>query len=65
MIPRRGTVDMTQAQRDAIRQELNRWTKEATATRATAREHLIREGFYTEDGKLAPIYGGAPIGASE
>jgi hypothetical protein len=53
-----GMVEMTQAQRDAIRNALNRWTEEATVNRQTAREHLIRDGFYTEDGKLAPPYGG-------
>ena len=53
-----GMVDMTQAQRAAIRDALSRWTEEATVTKEAAREHLIREGFYTSDGKLTPPYGG-------
>jgi hypothetical protein len=53
-----GMVEMTQAQRDAIREALNRWTREATKSPEAARDHLIRDGFYTEDGKLTPAYGG-------
>ncbi len=53
-----GLVDMTQAQREAIRNELARWTAEATVDKRTARKHLIEGGFYTQDGKLAPAYGG-------
>lgn len=49
---------MTQAQRDAIREALDRWTEQATANRAAAREHLIRDGFYTADGRLTAPYGG-------
>ncbi len=53
---------MTQAQRDAIREALTRWTEEATVDRKTAREHLIREGFYDADGNLTTQYGGkAPV----
>jgi hypothetical protein len=53
-----GAVEMTQTQRDAIREALDRWTEEATASRAAAREHLIRDGFYTADGRLTAPYGG-------
>jgi hypothetical protein len=52
---------MTQAQREAIREELTRWTQEATQSRETAREHLIRGGFYTPDGKLTAPYGGKVV----
>jgi hypothetical protein len=51
---------MTQTQRDAIREALTRWTKEATVSRASAREHLIKGGFLTKKGDLAPEYGGPP-----
>jgi hypothetical protein len=53
-----GLLEMTQAQRDAIRDALNRWTEEATVDRQAARDHLIRDGFYTADGKLTAPYGG-------
>ncbi|MGH6970128.1 MAG: hypothetical protein ACREEQ_00830 [Caulobacteraceae bacterium] len=53
-----GEVEMTQTQRDAILEALDRWTEEATASRAAAREHLIRDGFYTADGRLTAPYGG-------
>lgn len=49
---------MTQAQRDAIREELARWTAEAVKNRRTARQHLIEAGFYTDKGNLTPEYGG-------
>ncbi|MEJ0066869.1 MAG: hypothetical protein WDM85_16765 [Caulobacteraceae bacterium] len=52
---------MTQAQRNAIREELTRWTQKATETKQAAREHLIREGFYTADGKLTAPYGGKAV----
>jgi hypothetical protein len=51
-------VKMTQAQRDAIREELARWTAEAVKNRRTARQHLIEAGFYTDKGNLTPEYGG-------
>jgi hypothetical protein len=53
------TVEMTQAQREAIREALTRWTEEATVDRNAAREHLIREGFYDAEGNLSAQYGGS------
>jgi len=48
----------TEVQRAAIKEMINRHTQTATADRQTARDSLIREGFYTADGKLAEQYGG-------
>ena len=53
-----GMVEMTHAQRQAIREELARWTAEAVKDPTTARRQLIEGGFYTEKGKLTPEYGG-------
>jgi hypothetical protein len=37
---------------------MDKWTREATKSPQAAREHLVRDGFYTKDGKLTPAYGG-------
>lgn len=46
------------AQFAEIRKLLESHTKEVTASKETARAYLIKEGFYTSAGKLAPKYGG-------
>ena len=50
---------MTEAQRTAHFMEMAaRHTAKHTVSKKAARDLLIREGIYTEDGKLAPQYGG-------
>jgi hypothetical protein len=50
---------MTNAERNArILKAIREYTEENMATPELARATLIREGFYTEDGKLRPEYGG-------
>ena len=49
---------MNDAQRDAIRKQLDKRTKDATKTEQSARKFLIDGGFYTPEGKLTPAYGG-------
>lgn len=52
---------MNLAERNAkIIEAIRATTKEATRTPETARAFLIAEGIYTEDGELAPEYGGPP-----
>jgi hypothetical protein len=46
------------AQRAAIRQMIETHTKTVTVDKQTARDSLIKEGFYTKDGKLTEQYGG-------
>lgn len=46
------------ARRAAIRKMIEDYTAKMTTSRATARECLIREGFYTADGNLTEQYGG-------
>ena len=43
---------------EAIRLAIREYTIRVTATRETAMRALIDEGFYTEDGRLTPQYGG-------
>jgi hypothetical protein len=42
----------------AIKQLIENYTIEHTKTPEIARAALIREGIYTEDGKLMPRFGG-------
>ena len=46
------------AQRAAIKQMIETHTKTVTVNKETARDSLIKEGFYTKDGRLAEQYGG-------
>lgn len=46
------------AQRAAIKKMIALHTKTVTASKKTARASLIKDGFYTSDGKLKPEYGG-------
>jgi hypothetical protein len=48
----------SEAQRAAIKKMIERHTKIVTVSKETARESLIKEGVYTQDGKLTPPYGG-------
>lgn len=47
-----------EAQRDAIRRRISDHTQAATANKETAKQSLIKEGMYTEEGKLTVQYGG-------
>lgn len=42
----------------AFRAAAERYTRARTATREIARRTLIDQGIYTEDGQIAPEYGG-------
>lgn len=55
---------MTDAQRKAIKILIERHTAANTATPEIARSSLIREGLYTNEGKIAPEYGGSTKAAS-
>jgi hypothetical protein len=47
---------MTKVQQARVMDALESYTKSATQSAQTARETLVREGIYLEDGKLAPNY---------
>lgn len=47
---------MTDRKRAAFKKLIARHTRETTATRETARASLVRQGIYTQDGRLAPEY---------
>ena len=47
-----------EARRKAILEFIEKHTKSVTVSKETARESLIKEGFYTKDGKLTERYGG-------
>lgn len=49
---------MTNQKRAALRILIERQTLLKTASPATAREFLIREGIYTPDGALSKSFGG-------
>jgi len=49
---------MTIKQREALKKLIERHTAAATATKETARQTLIRQGIYTDDGRLTPDFGG-------
>lgn len=50
--------------RAAIIKLIERYTEANCTDAATARRALIREGIYTEEGELAPEYGGPARGLS-
>ena len=53
------TRNMTDPERRAaILQLIADYTKKNTVDQKTAREALIREGIYDQDGKLLPEFGG-------
>ncbi|MBI5129115.1 MAG: hypothetical protein HZA66_06715 [Rhodopseudomonas palustris] len=54
---------MTDQKRAAIRELIERQTLLKTASKEVAREFLVREGIYTEDGNLSPRFGGVDRGA--
>jgi hypothetical protein len=47
-----------EAQRAAIKKMIDDHTRDVTTSKEKARQSLIREGFYTPDGKLTEQYGG-------
>lgn len=49
---------MTDQQREALKMILRDHARRSTVDRDTARRSLIDEGIYTEDGNLAPEFGG-------
>ncbi|MBZ5762247.1 hypothetical protein LAV84_23605 [Rhizobium sp. VS19-DR104.2] len=51
---------MNEAERHAIREMLKRRSDEKTRTVELARQWLIDEGLYDNDGDLKPQYGGQP-----
>lgn len=48
----------SEAQRALLKKIIERHTKKVTATKKAARDSLVKEGFYTEEGKLTEEYGG-------
>jgi hypothetical protein len=50
-----------EAQRAVIKKLIKQHTKTVTANKETARQSLIKEGFYTSDGKLTERYGGEKV----
>lgn len=58
---RRVRTLMTEAQRSALMQLIEDYTRANTATPEAARAALIREGIYTADGELMPEFGGPPV----
>ncbi len=53
---------MTNEQRAALLELMERQTRIHTASKEAAREWLIRGGIYIENGDLAPEYGGPDKG---
>ena len=49
---------MNDQEREAVRAMLRRRSAERTGTREEARQWLISEGLYEDDGRLKPVYGG-------
>lgn len=46
------------AKRAVIKQMIAKHTKAVTANAETAKQSLVKEGVYTNEGKLSPNYGG-------
>lgn len=49
---------MTEKKREAVRKLIARHTRLTTVDKETARASLVRDGIYTQDGRLAPEYRG-------
>ncbi len=49
---------MTKERLDEILRMIADYTRAGTVDRATAQAVLVKEGIHTEDGRLAPKYGG-------
>ena len=49
---------MNDRDREAIRAEIARWTREALKSPEAARAALMRTGMYRDSGTLKPEYGG-------
>ncbi|WHA40582.1 hypothetical protein [Agrobacterium larrymoorei] len=50
---------MTDKQRAALKELIAEHTRKTTVSKEVARRSLIDEGIHTEDGELAPEYGGS------
>jgi len=48
--------EMTRAQQERVKNALASYTENATKSAETARDTLVREGIYLENGTLAPNY---------
>lgn len=49
---------MTDERREAFLRNIERFTEEDTKSPEVAMARLIQEGIYTEEGELAPEFGG-------
>ncbi|WP_185680866.1 hypothetical protein [Parvibaculum sedimenti] len=49
------------AKRAAIKKMIAQHTKNVTASAKTAQQSLVKEGVYTNEGKLSPDYGGQKV----
>jgi 7-keto-8-aminopelargonate synthetase-like enzyme len=60
-----GERDVNEKQREDIRQALKEQTARHQANPDEARAFLLRTGIYTNDGELAPEFGGScpPVGS--
>lgn len=47
---------MTKTQQERVKNALASYTENATKSAETARDTLVREGIYLENGTLAPSY---------
>jgi hypothetical protein len=56
---------MTDKQREALKQLIADHTRKTTVSKEVARRSLIDEGIHTEDGELAPEYGGSGRSADD
>lgn len=50
--------DMLEARNRVLRNVLRRKTQVDTASKETARKSIVRDGFYSDSGKLMAEYGG-------
>jgi hypothetical protein len=55
---RRGFEMTAEKTRAAIKKMIKQHTKTVTTSKKKARDSLIKEGFYTAEGKLTEEYGG-------
>lgn len=56
---------MTDKQREALKALLRDHARRNTVDQKTARQSLIEEGIYTEDGELAPGFGGKTASSND
>jgi hypothetical protein len=53
-------MGMVESQRAALISMMGRYAEANTVSKKVAFDSLVKEGIYTEDGKVAPEYGGEP-----